>query len=137
MEARLAFLCDAAVESGGKLHALGIGIDVLSASQVPVRHPRLSLVLGLDYNQDEVGEHTMGLRVVDADGQDAVPQIEQRFPLLLDPGRPVGTARFVMELQDVQFNRWGQHEFHIYVDNRLLTQIPLQVARLQQAPPAQ
>ena len=97
----------------------------------------MSLVLGLDYSQDEVGEHTMSLRVVDADGQDAVPQIEQRFPLLLEPGRPVGTARFVMELQDVQFNHWGQHEFHIYVDNRLLTQIPLQVARLQQSLPSQ
>lgn len=137
MDVRLAFLCDAAVESGGKLHALGIGIDLLSATQVPVRHPRLSLVLGLDYSYDEVGEHTLGLRVIDADGQDAVPQSEQRFPLLLDTGRLRGTARFVMELQDVQFNRWGQHEFRIFVDNHLLTQIPLEVARLQQAPPVQ
>lgn len=133
MDAQLAFLCDAALESGGKLHALGIGIDTLWAPQVPVRHPRLSLVLGISYGREEVGNHLMELRVVDADGQDAVPAITQSFPLL-DPERPRGDARFVLELNDLQFNHWGSHEFRISCDGTQVMAIPLEIAKRPEPP---
>ena len=38
-----AFLSDFAEESGGKLHALGIGVDAVHAPAVPARHPQLTM----------------------------------------------------------------------------------------------
>lgn len=129
MEVQLAFICDAAVESGGKLHALGIGIDTLGAAQVPVRHPKLSLVFGMSYGPEDVGEHVLELRVVDADGRDAIPAVRQRFPLT-DPTGTRGGARFVLELNDLQFNRWGSHEFRISLNGAAGAAIPLEIVQV-------
>lgn len=134
MDIQLAFLCDVAVESGGKLHALGIGINVLGMTQIPLRHPRLSLVLGISYGRDEVGEHDMELRIVDADGHDAVPAVAQRFPLTDPEEAPRGGARFVLELNDLQFNRWGSHEFRIAFDGSAVATIPLEIVQINRPP---
>ena len=129
MDLRFAFLCDSAMVSGGKLHALGIGVDSISARQVPFRHDRLSLVVRVEYGRDEVGEHAFELRLVDADGQDVVPVVEQTTNFS-DPEEPTGGAQFVMELNDLQFNNWGQHEFRVALSGTSLAQIPLHVTQM-------
>ncbi len=64
-----AFLADSAVKSGGKLHALGIGWDRLTARSFPARHSRLSLgvVVTVPYLDAESG-HELRVRFEDADG---------------------------------------------------------------------
>jgi hypothetical protein len=64
-----AFLADSVVKSGGKLHALGIGWDQLSAQSFPARHSRLSLgvVVTVPYLDTDSG-HELRVRFQDADG---------------------------------------------------------------------
>lgn len=57
------------MKSGGKLHALGIGWDRLTAKSFPARHGRLSLgvVVTVPY-LETVSSHDLLIRFEDADG---------------------------------------------------------------------
>jgi len=64
-----AFLCDAVQESGGKLHAIGIGWSQIGGQSFPVRHGRIGvgLLIHVPYtstNQD----HQVGVQLLDEDG---------------------------------------------------------------------
>ena len=124
----LAFLCDAAVESSGKLTAVGVGIDTLASPEVPFQHPRLALVVGFHYEAEDAGERTLKLRIVEADGRDLVP-IQQGPIHFLTPDEPKATARFVSEFNGLQFNSWGTHEFRIFLDEEHVAAVPLNVVQ--------
>ncbi len=79
MRVDYAFLCDAATEYGGKVNALGIGIDRLGVSTLPATHPRLTLVARLVF-EDASGASLPFLGpIVDADGREVLPPVEGRF----------------------------------------------------------
>ncbi len=128
IEPTFTFLCDAAVESDGKLTAVGVGIDTLGSGQVPFQHKRLCLVIGFHYEAEDAGERGLRLQVVEADGRDLVPRQETpiSFPM---PNEPKATARFVTEHNGLQFNNWGTHEFRIFLDEELVAAVPLNVVQ--------
>jgi len=75
-EIRLAALCDhALVGQDGKVSLLGIFRNI-SVSGLPAQHPRMFLVaiLGLD-----VGAHTVVVRLLRPDGQQAMPTTGTRM----------------------------------------------------------
>ena len=64
-----AFLADSVQAAGGKLHALGIGWQVIQASAFPVRHDRIGLGLVVRTAPDEAGAHTLTLSLLDPTGE--------------------------------------------------------------------
>ena len=125
------FLCDAAVESGGKLTAVGVGIDTLGSRVIPFQHPRLCLVIGFHYEEEDAGERMLKLQIVEADGRDVLPQ--QESPITFGrPNGPKSTIRFLTEFNSLQFNSWGTHEFRVFLDDVAVAAVPLNVAHLSQ-----
>src|SRR5438876_8871908 len=99
-----AFLFDYAQESGGKLSALGIGIDQIQAPAVPTTQPTISVVVSFLYQADEVGTTAMSARFIDADGNNIVPPIEGHL-MLTEPVLATGIGRLVLQLNSLQFQR--------------------------------
>ena len=110
----LAVLCDAAnVSREGKLNILGVFSD-LWARQFPCTHPSLTLVVGLEATYTERGEHTVDLRLVDADGGELLKldgQVNVQSPR---PGRPIFTQA-ILQLNNISFPKPGTYTLDILV----------------------
>ncbi|TAK78426.1 MAG: hypothetical protein EPO16_03690 [Dehalococcoidia bacterium] len=130
MELGFAFLCDAAQDSGGKLHALGIGVDVLRAASMPAVHARLSLVVRLTYGRADEGEHDFSIAVLDADGKEVVAPVGGQMTLRLGGDDMSGSANLVVDLQNTRFTTYGPHEVSVSLDGRPIVTLPLAVRRL-------
>src|SRR5438874_9962193 len=79
-----AFLADAVQASGGKLHALGIGWQVIQTTAFPARHDRVGIGLIVRTVAAEAGQHTLTLTLLDPEG--AAPAFAPRGAL--DPPLP-------------------------------------------------
>lgn len=128
MDVDFAFVCDAAQDSGGKLHALGIGIDRLYAPEVPTTHPMLVVVVQVRYSVVEAGTKPLAIRVVDADGGDLIPPIDQEIQFPDPRGSPTGTARLVLQLGGLRFERFGDYAIHIAISGTDIASLPLAVS---------
>src|SRR5438552_16696977 len=74
-----AFLADAVQASGGKLHALGIGWQVIQTTAFPARHDRVGIGLIVRTVAAEAGQHTLTLTLLDPEG--AARAVGLRGPL--------------------------------------------------------
>lgn len=129
MEVDFAFLADSAQESGGKLHALGIGIDRLMTAEVPVSRGALAVVVQVRYWGNEAGAKSLSIRVVDADGGNILDPIDGQMQLPEPPGTPVGTARLIIELNGVTFQQFGDHAIHVTLDGKDVARLPLSIVQ--------
>ena len=75
MDVDFAFICDYA-DSGRKVNALGIGFDATYASRVLATHPRFDLAAQVRYHVTEAGPKDFAVRLIDADGEDIIPPIQ-------------------------------------------------------------
>jgi hypothetical protein len=57
MKVEFVFAADYAVaQEDGRLNTIGAGIRIISVTEFPVVIPNLSIVIGLDFDEDEVGK---------------------------------------------------------------------------------
>lgn len=125
-----AFLCDAATEHGGKVNALGIGIDRLGVSTLPATHPRLTLVARLVFEDAGGRSLPFVVRMVDADGRDVLPRVEGRFRVERALGRRVDGTSLIVDLVNLEFTTTGPHEVQVSSDGETLATLPLEVWRV-------
>ena len=125
MDVDFAFLCDSAQESGGKVHALGIGIDGIFAPSVPATHS-VVLVAQFRYWASEAGTRAMAVRLIDADGH-SLSAAEGQIAFG-DPGdSPTGVARVLLTLAALPFERYGDYAIHIAIADGEPVRLPLRV----------
>jgi hypothetical protein len=124
-----AFLCDQAQESGGKVHALGIGFDSILAPSVPMTHPLLTVVAQLRYSIAEAGAKALTIRAVNADGQNIVNPIARQIEFPTPPRRPTNIARLIIALNAVQFASYGDYSVHVAVNGSEVARLPLTVVQ--------
>lgn len=131
MRVEYAFLCDAATEHGGKVNALGIGIDHLGVQALPATHPRLALVAHLRF-EDAEDDAAVPFRVqmVDADGRDVITPVEGRFQVAAAPGRRLEGANLLVDLQNLQFTTTGPHEVQLWSAGGVIATLPIEVWRV-------
>jgi hypothetical protein len=135
----LAVLCDAAnVSREGKLNILGI-FSALRARQLPCVHPSLTLVVALEATWTERGEHSIDIRLVDADGGELL-KLDGRVHVQGErPGLPILTPA-ILQLTNLTFPRAGTYTVDILVDRRHERSLPLDVQELTEGdgghPPA-
>ncbi len=128
MDLEFAFLSDFAEESGGKLHALGIGVDTIHAAEVPARHPLLTMVAQLRYSVAEAGTHRLQISGYDADGQEIIDRIDGEMSLPPITGGTGGTARVLVNLVGVNFPGYGDHSFHLVINGAEVSRASVRVA---------
>lgn len=134
MEVNYTFLCDYADNSGGKLTAVGIGFDTIYARTVPATHPMLYAVIGLWFSSVEAGSKQIGLRIVDADGNEIAPALNREVNVPPPPpGFTYRTLRLVMGVGNLTFEAYGD-----YVVAWLLggTEIGRSLIKIAEPPPS-
>ncbi len=129
MHVDYAFLCDAATEHGGKLNALGIGVDRLTVTVLPATHPRLTFVARLAFGAEDAGGRHFSVRVVDADGRAVAPPIDGEMQVTIAAEDREAAANLLVELVNLQFASLGPHEVSLAVDGAELVNLPLEVTR--------
>lgn len=126
MNIQIAVLCDAATDYNGKLNILGT-FDTIITSQLPAVHPQCSIALRLAFNKIEEGSHKVKMNFVDEDGRLVMPSIDMPVDVVVPNELNFLVRNFVINIQQLKFEKPGQYAIDVAVDNRHEASIPLLV----------
>jgi len=130
MEVNFAFLCDYVENAGPKMTAVGIGVDLIYARNLPAVHPLLHAVISIEFSSTEVGPKELGIRIIDADGSNIIPPLDAQINVEApQPGFNYRTMRIALVLNRLTFNKYGD-----YSVNWLLGGTEIRVAKLRVVP---
>ena len=121
MKLRYGLIADAVTPgAGGKKNATGIFANI-NAEKFPCQHPSLSVILGIDADASDVGQHEVEFSFVDADyrpqGNPVKATLEvQEGTSFMDP---------VVNILNLILPKPGSYEFVVRIDGRYLGSIPL------------
>ena len=126
MNIQIAVLCDAATDYAGKLNILGT-FDTIITSQLPAVHPQCSIALRLAFNKIEEGSHKVKMNFVDEDGKLVMPSIDMPVDVVVPNELNFLVRNFVINIQQLKFEKPGQYSIDCAIDGRHETSIPLLV----------
>src|SRR5919198_3771123 len=129
MNVQIAVLCDAATDYGGKLNLLG-AFDTIVTQQLPAVHPQSSVALRIVFSKVEEGQHKVKMNFVDEDGRLVMPSIDIPVEVSLPPDVVFLARNFLINIQQLKFEKPGQYAIDIAVDGRQEASIPLQVKQM-------
>ncbi|HJX08408.1 MAG TPA: hypothetical protein VJ736_10095 [Actinomycetota bacterium] len=132
-----AFLADSVQAAGGKLHALGIGWQVIQASAFPVRHDRIGLGLVVRTTPDEAGAHTLSISLVDPKGEARSFGDKPSFEATFASPDGEGTATLALNLDGLVFEIEGAHTIVLGIDGAEAARLPFRVQTLPGQPPSE
>ncbi len=125
-------VCDhASTTPDGKLDVHGIFHD-LYAPGFPARQDRMTLVLAIEWDQDDHGRHGFRVDVRDPGGRLTIT-VEGRSEVTPRPaGRPPPRTQLVMPLEDVVFPVPGRYEFEVKVKGNVLAGPTLHLVEVEE-----
>ena len=126
MNIQIAVLCDAATDYNGKLNILGT-FDTIITSQLPAVHPQCSIAMRLAFTKIEEGSHKVKMNFVDEDGRLVMPSIDMPVDVVVPNELNFLVRNFVINIQQLKFEKPGQYSIEVAVDGRSETSIPLLV----------
>jgi len=132
MEVDFAFLADKAEAVNGKLYLVGGAIDTVWSPGVPVIYPQFSFVMRLLIIPAELGrEHRLEINLTDEDGKRLATI---GGPLKTEPSAnlPKGWKQgflAVFNFVNLKFERFGNYQFEVVVNNSSLKTVPLRIAQ--------
>jgi hypothetical protein len=122
MYVEYAFLCEYADPTRGDLlNIFGAGLHTLSFTKLPDERP-LTLVASIEYSPEDVGEHTVGIKLIDSDGKDKICPMTSDVIFSADK-RFYGFDARLCPL----FHKYESHSVEVTVDGRNIASIPLNV----------
>src|SRR5215210_8874556 len=119
-----AFLADSVQASGGKLHALGIGWQVIQVSSFPVRHDRVGLGMIVRTDTDEAGPHTLTVTLLDPSGSPRPFGDRSSFDAPFASPEGSGTATLALNLDGLMFEAEGTHTVVLGIDGEEVVRLP-------------
>jgi len=126
----LALVCDhAIIDQHGKLSVLGI-FDRIWVERFPAIHPRLHLVLRLKGRRTEIGDHSVLIQLVDAQGQEVL-RGEGNVAIGEPPAGVVEIEAAAVLAFDVPLEKPGVYTFEIAVDGAHAASVPVSVLQMQ------
>ena len=129
MNVQIAALCDAATDYGGKLNLLGT-FDTIMTQKLPAVHPQCSIALRIVFNRIEEGSHKLKVNFVDEDGRLVMPSIDLSAEVIFPPDASFLARNFIINIQQLKFEKPGQYAIGIAMDGRQESSIPLQVRQV-------
>lgn len=124
MNVAFALLADYTLTSKeDKFSVIGI-YDRIGAHNFPARHRQLQLAIRLigtpaDYGQD----NNIKVELVDSEGR-PLTQADGVISVPADIERPP-TMNLVMQFEDVVFPHAGDYQFNVFLNNRVVAEVPL------------
>ena len=131
MNIQVAVLCDAATDNNGKLNLLG-AFDTIFTQQLPAVHAQCSIALRMTFSKIEEGAHKVKLNFVDEDGKFVMPSIDMPADVVIPEETHFISRNFVINIQQLKFEKPGLYSIDIAMDGRQEASIPLLV---KHAPP--
>ena len=131
MNVSLAVLADYAnISREGKLNILGI-FNLINAHSVPAIHPQMQLIMALEADRSEAErDHKIEVELIDADGSKLF-SIEGVVKFGTPPPGERIRANHIIQINNVQFSRFGVHEFKIIINNEVRMSVPLQIVEVK------
>jgi hypothetical protein len=133
MEIEFAFLCDYAQQES-KLNAIGIGWDTIIAPELPVRHTIMTFVARLRGSMAEAGVKDIAIRIIDADGQDVIPPVQQQMEFNVQSPALFGFLNVVVQLGGLELRTYGAYAIHLLLSGNELARVAFQVSQPPQQP---
>ena len=127
MRVDFAFLCDAATEAGGKLNALGIGIDRFLVRELPQTHRRLVVVTRVSFDVEDAGEQPFAIKLMCPDCSNVAPMVQGQMNVQLAEGAGGTRANMIIEIANAQFKSVGPHEAKLSIGGGEAAVLPLEV----------
>ena len=122
-------LCDAATDHKGKLNLLGT-FNSVHTRELPANYPQGSIVLRVVFKLVEEGSHKLRINFVDEDGKFVMPSIELPFEVSVPENDSFAYRNFILNIQRLKFEKFGQHAVDIAIDGRQEASIPLEVKQI-------
>ena len=129
MDIQVAVLCDAATDYKGKLNLLGT-FNSVHTRELPANYPQCSIVLRVVFKLVEEGSHKLRINFVDEDGKFVMPSIELPFEVKVPENYSFAYRNFILNIQRLKFEKFGQHAVDIAIDGRQEASIPLEVKQI-------
>ena len=130
MDIQVAALCDAATDTNGKLNLLGT-FDTIYTQQLPASHPQCSIALRFVFTKIEEGPHKLKLNFVDEDGKLVMPSIDMPVEITFPEDANFISRNFVVNIQQLKFEKPGLYAIDIAIDGRHAGCIPLLVKHMR------
>ncbi len=131
MTIQVAVLCDAATDYNGKLNLLGT-FDTIYAPQLPAHHPQCSVAMRIAFDRVEEGPHHLLINFVDEDGQPIMRGTEVPVEVIFPADATFISRNFVVNIQQLKFEKTGLYSVDLVMDDRQLCSIPLAVKHIDQ-----
>lgn len=126
---RYAFLADSAfLDAAGKLTATGI-FDLIRTIKFPTVQRDMTLVAYLEGSLSESGPHKFSVELRD-DEANKLASLEKTIAMGPTPIQSTLRAGVIVKLQDLPFQRAGQYEFVMFVNDRFLGRVTFTVQKL-------
>ena len=129
MDIQVAVLCDAATDYKGKLNLLGT-FNSVHTRELPANYPQCSIVLRVVFKLVEEGSHKLRINFVDEDGKFVMPSIELPFEVSVPENDSFAYRNFILNIQRLKFEKFGEHAVDIAIDGRQAASIPLEVKQI-------
>jgi hypothetical protein len=130
MTIQVAVLCDAATEYNGKLNLLGT-FDTLYAPELPAHHPQCSVAVRFAFDRNEEGAHRLQVHFVDEDGQPIISPTHVPVDAVFPPDATFISRNFIVNIQQLKFEKIGLYSVNLVLDDRQLCSIPLAVKSME------
>ncbi len=124
MEIEIFTLCDFAQDNNSKLTIVGT-FDSIHAKQFPVSHPVCAVASRLRFAAKEAGDYLLKLRLINIDGKEIIQPIEGNITVGSAPNGQFSTINFVVNFNQLQFEKPGRYSFELYIDGDWKTGLPL------------
>ena len=119
-------LCDAATNPQGRLNVLG-AFDNIFAKKIPIKHPACAIAMRIRFEKIEEGDHPMRINIIDEDGNSIGPKLEGNISIRLGPGLDSYAANIVLNIQGLEFKKYGKYRIDLAIDGQIKGSLPLTV----------
>jgi hypothetical protein len=113
------------------LNLFGI-FEPLHAQGLPAHHPQCSLATRIAFDRMEEGTHHLKINFVDEDGRPIVQSTEVQVDVTFPADATFMSRNFIVNFQQLRFEKLGLYSVDLALDNRQLCSIPLAVKKLEQ-----
>ena len=126
MEIEAFLLCDCATDTQGKLNVLG-AFDRIFAKQVPFVYPACTIAARIRFSKIEEGVHRIKINVIDADGKQIGPKVENNITVRVPEGEDSSVANLILNIQRMKLEHYGDYRVDLAIDGRGEASAPLKI----------
>jgi hypothetical protein len=130
MEVEIFTLCDHAQDFNSKLVIVGT-FDTIFSAQFPLTYSNFAIAGRLRFSNKEVGQHDFKIRLINAEGQEIIPNLEGNMGIQKNPLAEHSTVNFAINLNNLQFPQAGRYSVELYIDSEWKTGLPLILIKQQ------